>query len=419
MKILLTSDWPVSAVNGVAISIMNLYKELKKLGHDVKVLSLSDESDFYKDDDFYYIKSFEIHIYPQARATLHFHNKYVNELVKWRPDIVHSQCEFFTYSIANTISSRVSCPIIHTYHTLYEHYTSYVLANEKITKPLLHQLIRWRLKDADLVIAPTEKVYSSLQGVVNGHIEVMPTGIDLSKYENKPDQAVLDELKEKHNIDKDKKILLSLGRVGKEKNYDESIDNFNKLLQLRDDIVFLIVGDGPYLSSVKEKVKQLGIEDKVIFTGLVNPRETVYYYQLADIFISASVSETQGLTYIEALANGLPEVCRNDEALIGVVEDGYNGYLYEDSQTYIDAICKLLDDETHMKEMSKNAEKSSEKFSMNYFGENAVRLYELALKDFTPRKRLTSFKIHEKLITTGLIPKLPISKSNDKFPDSK
>ena len=52
MKILLTSDWPVSAVNGVAISIMNLYKELKKLGHDVKVLSLSDNSDFYKDGDF-------------------------------------------------------------------------------------------------------------------------------------------------------------------------------------------------------------------------------------------------------------------------------------------------------------------------------------------------------------------------------
>src|SRR5699024_10966517 len=180
----------------------------------------------------------EIHIYPEVRATLHFHNKYVNELVKWKPDIVHSQCEFFTYSIANTIAARSSCPIVHTYHTLYEHYTSYVLANKKITKPLLHQLIKWRLKDADLVIAPTEKVYSRLEGLVNGHIEIMPTGIDLSKYDNPPDQLEISKLKEKYNIPRDKKILLSLGRVGKEKNYDESIDNFNKLLKVRDDVIF-------------------------------------------------------------------------------------------------------------------------------------------------------------------------------------
>ena len=415
MKILLTSDWPVSAVNGVAISIMNLYKELKKLGHDVRVLSLSDKSDFYKDGDFYYVKSFEIHIYPEVRATLHFHNKYVNELVKWKPDIVHSQCEFFTYSIANSISTRAACPIVHTYHTLYEHYTSYVLSNEKITKPLLHQLIKWRLKDADLVIAPTQKVYSKLEGVVNGHIEVMPTGIDLSKYDTKTDQPTIDKLKEKYNIAKDKKVLLSLGRVGKEKNYDESIDNFNRLLETRDDLVFLIVGDGPYLSNVKDKVKELDIEDKVIFTGLVKPSEAVHYYSLADIFISASVSETQGLTYIEALANGLPEVCRNDEALAGVIENGYNGYLYDDSQSYIEAVSKLLDDDDNMKKISANAKESSEKFSMKYFGENAVKLYELALEDFTPRKRLTPAKMYDILIDKGLIPKLPKSKFNDKF----
>lgn len=415
MKILLTSDWPVSAVNGVAISIMNLYKELKKLGHDVKVLSLSDNSDFYKDGDFYYVKSFEIHIYPEVRATLHFHNKYVNELVKWKPDIVHSQCEFFTYSIANTIAARSSCPIVHTYHTLYEHYTSYVLANEKITKPLLHQLIKWRLKDADLVIAPTEKVYSRLEGLVNGHIEIMPTGIDLSKYDNPPDQLEISKLKEKYNIPRDKKILLSLGRVGKEKNYDESIDNFNKLLKVRDDVIFMIVGDGPYLPEVKENVKRLAIQDKVIFTGLIKPSETVKYYSIADIFISASVSETQGLTYIEALANGLPEVCRHDDALIGVVENGYNGYLYEDSQGYIEAINILLDNEDILKQMAMNAKESSEKFSMKYFGENAERIYKLALEDFKPRHRLTPAKMYENLVDKGLLAKIPL----DKFPKIK
>ena len=119
MKILLTSDWYEPVVNGVVTSVRNLKRELEKKGHEVRVLTLSENRDSRKEGDVYYIHSHSAGlVYPNARVTLPVAHPYVQELMDWKPDIVHSQCEFTTFWFARRIAFRTGAPLIHTYHTI-------------------------------------------------------------------------------------------------------------------------------------------------------------------------------------------------------------------------------------------------------------------------------------------------------------
>ncbi len=127
MKILLTTDWYKPVVNGVVTSVINLKKELEMRGHEVRVLTLSRNFESYAEEGIYYIKSLNLEkIYPNARAVIPHAEPLIQELIWWRPDVVHSQCEFMTFSYAAKIARKCNCPLIHTYHTVYEDYIHYL-----------------------------------------------------------------------------------------------------------------------------------------------------------------------------------------------------------------------------------------------------------------------------------------------------
>ena len=97
---------------------------------------------------------------------------------------------------------------------------------------------------------------------------------------------------------------------------------------------YLIVGDGPEREHLEKQARELGISDRICFAGMVKPEETPAWYQKGRIFVSASKSETQGLTYLEALAGGIPAVCRKDPCLEGVIQNGINGWQYETKEDF-------------------------------------------------------------------------------------
>ena len=98
MKILLTTDWWTPAVNGVVRSVTLLRRELMARGHDVKVLTLSSTSHSYEEDGVIYLGSLSAdRVYPGARVRFAAWNRWMKALTDWRPDIIHSQCEFSTF----------------------------------------------------------------------------------------------------------------------------------------------------------------------------------------------------------------------------------------------------------------------------------------------------------------------------------
>lgn len=116
MKVLITTDWYAPIINGVVTSVLLLQRELEKLGHEVRVVTLSNNLHTYKDGNVYYMGSVSANkIYPGARLKINRNRSLLHELVAWRPDVIHSQCEFSSFRVAYALSNRLGIPIVHTY----------------------------------------------------------------------------------------------------------------------------------------------------------------------------------------------------------------------------------------------------------------------------------------------------------------
>lgn len=391
MKVLLSSDLNPGQVNGVVISVENLKKELESMGHEVRLLTLSPDIGSYKDGDTYYVGSLPLNIYPDLRASLDLANPLIDEIIHWKPDIIHSQCEFFTYNFIERIA-RKTCPyIVHTYHTLYQYYLDYLLpAQYKLSdkfKPYIGPVMRFRLRFADVVVAPTQKTKKLLEkGKVAQDIRVIPTGIDINKFDQDFTAEDRAKLLASLDIPQDAKVYGSVGRLAKEKNFTEVIRAHKKVLDQGTDAYLVLVGDGKYRPELEKEVRELGIGQRVRLTGMV-PSDKVYqYYKLLDFFISASVSETQGLTYIEALSSGLPVIARRDEAAEDVVIPGKNGFIYDEPRELEEDIIRLIDDEKLLKKLCKGALASRQNYSIEKFGKRVAALYEELLASGQPAK---------------------------------
>lgn len=377
MKILITTDLFLTSTNGVVTSVRNLYEELTGKGHDVRILTLSNDRESYKENHFYYIKSIPIgFVYPDVRMPISYRNPLIQELIDWKPDVVHSQCEFFSFQFAKRIAKLTGAPLVHTYHTLYEQYVNYVVPGKYLGKQMVRQLSRMRLKKVDKVIAPTSKVEDALRGYgVTADIQVIPSGISLEQHHYRLSEEERMEKRRELGIPENHNVLLNLGRLGTEKNIGELLKFFAEELQYDPYLTFLIVGDGPDKANLEKQAKELGISDHMIFTGMVSPQEVQNYYQLADVFVNASTSETQGLTYIEAAANGLPLLCRKDPCLDDVIKDGVNGYEYTTFEEFEEYLSDILMNPEWRKNASEESERIAESFGKAHFVESVEHIY--------------------------------------------
>lgn len=380
MKILITTDWYKPAVNGVVTSVENLRTGLQHAGHDVRIVTLSGTMHSHQEEGVYYIASMNMGIvYEKARFKWLMPRSMMRDILGWNPDVVHSQCEFSTFRIAREVSNACNIPIVHTYHTVYENYTHYFSLNRRMGRKIAEVLTRKILSDTDGVIVPSKKMETMLLRYrVEQPIYVVPTGIDVAQYARKK-ADVRAEIRNRWGIRPDEVVLLSIGRLAKEKNIDEI---FRYLKETNSGHRLLIVGDGPYRKELEKLADELGIRDQIIWTGMISPDQISNYYAAGDIFVSASRSETQGLTYMEAMASGLPLLCHNDECLEGVVLDGENGYLYHREEEFSTKLTELLTDENLRIQMGRKACQHMQKlYSIEKFAQSCLDVYVEAIEN--------------------------------------
>lgn len=375
MKILITTDYYLPAVNGVVTSVVNLKKELEHRGHDVRILTLSPNHHSYIENDVYYIGSLDISwFYPNTRFKLHLRRHILTDIQNWKPDIVHSQCEFSTYSYAKKISRHCKAPLIHTYHTVYEDYTHYFCPSKRLGKNLVSMFSRHILDSTDLVIAPSQKVDNLLKDYhVHTPISVVPTGIDIDRFAAIPVSNMIQLKKKQFGISEYDLTLLYIGRLAKEKNLRELLSMVAKINDLP--VKLLIVGDGPDRHDLEEFCKVPELRDKVSFVGMIAPSQVNVYYHLGDVFVNTSTSETQGLTYIEAMAAGLPMLCKKDRCLDDLIIDGCNGWQFTSEAEFEDRVRYLYFNSSLRREMGDFSATHVRKFSTQHFAEHMEELY--------------------------------------------
>ena len=345
MRIGLFTDTYFPQVSGVATSIRTLKTELEKQGHAVFIFTTTDKDvNRYEDWQIIRIPSVPFFAFKDRRFAYRGFTKALEIAKQYQLDIIHTQTEFSLGLLGIWIARELKIPVIHTYHTQYEDYVHYIAKGMLIRPSMVKYLVRGFLHDVDGVICPSEIVRDLLSKYkVKVEKRVIPTGIELAKFE-RPEikEENLATLRSKLGIKEDEKMLLSLSRISYEKNIQAVLAAFAQVLKEENKVKLVVAGDGPYLDSLKEQAVQLQIQDQVIFTGMIAPSETALYYKAADFFISASTSETQGLTYLESLASGTPVIAHGNPYLDNLISDKMFGTLYYGEQDLAGAILEAL-----------------------------------------------------------------------------
>lgn len=387
MTIGLFTDTYPPFINGVSTSVSMLKKALEKKGHTVYVVTVNPENMKYvynEEEHVIRIPGVPIGIY-DYRLTGIYPLKAINTVKSWNLDIIHSNTEFGIGTFARLIAKQLNIPLVHTYHTMYEDYIHYITKGyfDKSSKKIVEYLTLFYCdKTASELIVPTKKTYDLFirKYKIDKNIHIVPTGIEIERfYDENIDDAKLSSLKKELKIDKDDFVTVFVGRLAEEKNVTYLLDVHKELIKDHHDIKFVIVGDGPDFDKYANLIKQNNMEDSVILTGKVPWDEIPYYYHLANVFLTASVTETQGLTVIEAMASGVPPICIKDESFINTVIDGLNGRIFTTKDECKEAILTYYNDRELLKKVSKQARINSEAYSSSTFAEAILNVYNYAI----------------------------------------
>ena len=409
MRIGIFTDVYSPYICGIVTSEVMLKKALEKMGHEVYVVTANLENFHYLYDEkerVLKIPGIPTGIY-ETRLTSFYPFRAVNIIKKWNLDIIHSQTEFGIGTFARVIGKQYDIPVVHTYHTMYEDYKDYLTKGyfDGASTKIVQYITKFYCdKTIQELIVPTKKTYDLFKKKYkyDRNVHIIPTGIEIERFfaEN-IDNARVKELRSELGFKASDAVILYLGRIGYEKRIDFLIQNHTTLLKKCKNAKLLIVGDGPDLDKFKEMVKKLKIEDSVVFTGKVGWEETKYYYNLADIFVTASDTETQGLTVVEALASSLPVVALDDESFRNVVIDGLCGYLFKDKKDYIKKLSELIEDKQLRTRMGNQGRINVEPYSSRYFAERVLDVYNISLKGRPEKEKKTFFSRLKNTIKNG------------------
>ncbi|MFC3927667.1 glycosyltransferase family 4 protein [Streptococcus caprae] len=345
MRVGLFTDTYFPQVSGVATSIRTLKEELEKLGHEVYIFTTTDKDvKRFEDPTIIRLPSVPFFAFKDRRVAYRGLSEAYKIAKDYDLDIIHTQTEFSLGMMGKQIAKELHLPLVHTYHTQYEDYVHYIAKGHLVTPGMVKFLVREFMWDLDGVICPSRIVQNVLDTYeVKTPKRIIPTGIVLDQYVgDNITNAEIQALREQLGITSDETMLLSLSRISYEKNIQAVLKRLPDVLRENDKVKLVVVGDGPYLDTLKELARQLGIEKHVIFTGMVPHGQTVLYYKACDFFISASTSETQGLTYIESLAAGRPIIAHGNAYLDDVITDKMFGTLYYKESELDDAILDAI-----------------------------------------------------------------------------
>lgn len=376
MRIGFFTDTYFPQVSGVATSIRTLKNELEKQGHEVYIFTTTDPDADEFEKDIVRMPSVPFISFTDRRIVvrgLWFAYQIAKEL---ELEIIHTHTEFGTGFLGKMVANRLRIPVIHTYHTMYEDYLHYI-ANGKVVRPShVKHFIKMFVNHSTGVVCPSKRVVDTLKRYeVDVPMRIIPTGIDVSRF-SRPDitKKDTDQLRDKLGLHTDDLMILSLSRISYEKNIHVIVQQFPEVLMSYPNARLVIVGKGPYREDLEELSRQLGVEDYIQFTGEVPHEDVAYYYHAADYFVSASTSETQGLTYAEAIASGTQCIVEGNDYLNQLLNDESLGITFEQDADFSESFVSYVQQQIAID--PRVQQKKLMEISAERFGDEMIKFYQ-------------------------------------------
>ena len=368
-------------IGGVPISIEHLAGALRQRGHRVYVFAPTYREQTEEELVIRY-PSFPVSIAkaPVPDVLTRIFEKKVKEL---SIDVIHVHHPAIVGNVALYLKKKYKIPVVYTYHTRYEQYLYYVKPLERIERytGFIRKYMAYFCRRCDMLLAPTPGMRDYLLAQNFGEgvpVNVLPTGIPEECFFPDRDRAA--ELRRTYKGERDY-LFVTVSRLAREKNLlfqleglallKEKMDRYGKTFR------HLMIGEGPQKQELQEKVRQLGLEDTVVFTGTVPNSEMKNYQSAADLFLFTSRSETQGIVVLEAMAAGNPVAAVDATGVRDVVEDKKNGCLTrEEADEWSDGIVGLLKDAKRYHAMSEAARETAQGYGEDRVACMAEACYE-------------------------------------------
>ncbi len=388
MNIALFSDSYLPTKSGVVTVVVQLKKVLEEMGHHVVVVTVgSNKNDETDDEDVFRVLSIQSPLGDGQYIGIPFRQEIREFLLKNKVEIIHAHTEFFIGHVAVTIGKELDIPVIATTHTMWEDYYKYYLfLGELIPRKVIRKAVQTLYKKFYAFINVSEKAHNYFNRpkmLPNIPSAIIPNAIDKKKFITKTytDEDKL-AIKQSLGCSASDKIVIYVGRVVEEKRLDELYEIASCVVNKRESVKFLIVGDGGRYEPLLAKAEADGLKDRILFTGFVDWEKLSSYYAVGDIFVTVSLSEMHSMTILEALSLGIPVVCRFDTSFSDTVFDGVDGYFGKNDQEVAEKILALLNDDEKRALMSENALKISDRFTLLNHGKRTVAFYKEILKHY-------------------------------------
>jgi 1,2-diacylglycerol 3-alpha-glucosyltransferase len=386
MKIALFTDTYPPEINGVSVSVGLHQKVLIDQGHDVLVITTNPFGKVIDiDSGIIRIPGVELKKLYGYRLSSFFSAKAYQFIRKWQPDVIHIHTDAGIGIFGKITAFFLKVPTVVTYHTMYEDYTHYVGFLKGLASRVVKQFSKSIAEQCTEFIAPSLKTKEKIRSYgVDRYINIVPTGIDFSRFQLVSlDSDKLAEIKNRWILPGEK-VLLSLGRVAKEKSMDVILRGFSKVIESKQgNIRLLMVGDGPDRHELIELVNQLDISKHVSFVGAVPIQDVPYYYQIADVFVSASLTETQGLTFMEAMVSNRLVLCRFDENLADLIRHQQTGFIFSDEEDFVRQVKTIFNlSKDKREQINRDIATAVSPYALPNFYQNLIEVYQRATRQY-------------------------------------
>ena len=304
----------------------------------------------------------------------------------FNPDVIHINGEWTVGYLGALYSKKAKLPIVFTFHTLWEDYlANYInFLPHSSTQKLGRDIVKFYLKRASLIIAPTKRIAKVVHEYgIDRDAELLPTGVpsDLVNFKKDQDRRIKNALFKKFPFLKNRKILLYVGRVVKEKNLCFLYDMLDRVHKTNPEAALLFVGDGPYLEELKGLAEERGLKDSVAFIGYAARGDLIYFYRMSSIFVFPSLTETQGLVTIEAMTVGIPLVAIGAMGTLDVMRGDNGGFMVKnDIDEFSSKVQLLLNDKQLYEAKSEEAKKWAKQWSIETLTPTLVKYYQKAIE---------------------------------------
>jgi 1,2-diacylglycerol 3-alpha-glucosyltransferase len=383
MHIAFFTNTYLPVTNGVARSVETSREALTAQRHNVFIFAQADSN--YVDDIPFIFRypSLSLPIAVEIPAVIPVSSLVDQLLPILKLNVIHTHHPFLLGQTAASKAKELNLPLIFTFHTQYQEYMHYVPLPQEAIQDFLKGAVKNWLKHfmrlCQHIVIPSESMKDLLiaEYGLRDCYTVIPTGMDL-----KPFAGVNgSELRSNSGWQADK-VLISIGRLGQEKNWPVFLQAAQLVYQQHPDLRVVLIGEGPDRSALETLATELGIAERVTFTGSLPFEEVIKYLKAADLFVFASITETQGLVTMEALAAGLPVVAVDAIGTRDIIDDGKQGFLVpNEAEALAKSIHEVFDSPDLMKKFRRGAIRKARTFDLKHQAKKLVEVYEQAIQD--------------------------------------